>query len=232
MGNPMAADLVADAQAYIAEIDRLLAVAEVHLEPPEGEITVDGRPLLLRRSATHPSLIAGLLPPGRGGPPPGSRFELLLDPGRHVITVERARDSTAGGSRVFQPGSRDALPLVLDKLPATLRLTSTTPGAVIDIDDLDVGIAPVEVQRPAGSYRITARKKGFTTYQTRVTVKAGERVDLQAPLAVEKRPIHKQWWFWSSIVAAVTVVVGLSVGLTREPPPYQGGSSGWVAGGH
>ena len=232
MGRPMPADLLADAQAFIAEIDRLLAVVEVHLEPAEGELTVDGRPLLARRAGARPALVAGILPPGKGGPPPGNDFDLYLDPGTHVISVERAGYTTALVSRTFSPGSRTQLPLVLDKLPATIHIAANQPGAVIDVDDIDVGVAPVEVQRPAGSYRVTAKKKGFSTYQTRVNLQAGERVDLSAPLAIEKRPIHKQWWFWTTLVLGVGTVVGIAVGASQPPPPYQGGSTGWVAGGH
>jgi hypothetical protein len=65
-----------------------------------------------------------------------------------------------------------------------------------------------------------------------VNVQAGERVDLSAPLAVEKRPIHKQWWFWTTLVLGVGTVIGIAVGASQPPPPYEGGSSGWVAGGH
>jgi hypothetical protein len=61
-------------------------------------------------------------------------------------------------------------------------------------------------------------------------VKAGEETNLRAELAQEKTPLVKKWWFWTGAAAVVAGGVVLTYELTRDnkPPPYNGGSTGWV----
>jgi PEGA domain len=227
--NQMPAELAGDARAFLDEIDRLLAHVQIHLDPPDTEITVDGRPLELQPGGYPALLVAGVLPPGRGAPPPVADFELIAEPGTHVIMLAHRGYSNAVVHRQLEPGSRTTLPLVLAKLPATIHVASNRPSAVVSVDDVDVGPAPVDVLRSAGSYRIAVHAKGFVTYRTRATVQAGEQIDLMASLPVEKRAIYKQWWFWTGAAVLVGGIVGLTYGLTRPPPPFDGGSTGWVA---
>ncbi|HLK38844.1 MAG TPA: hypothetical protein VKU41_18915 [Polyangiaceae bacterium] len=109
--------LVDDAHRYIDEIDRALAVVDVHT-PPGAEIGVDGCPLLVRSpSASPPVLVAGVLAPGRGAAPPAALFRLLVDPGSHRFTV-----SVGGRERSvvteFAPATRAHIDLGIDAPPA------------------------------------------------------------------------------------------------------------------
>ena len=57
----------------------------------------------------------------------------------------------------------------------------------------DVGTAPVDVSRHAGSYKLVLRKPGFDPYESDVTVKPGEEANLRANLKEEKIPITKPY---------------------------------------
>jgi hypothetical protein len=229
-GNQMPASLQVDAQNFIAEIDRLLAHVEVQLNPPGTEITVDGRPLLEEPGGyPNPIMVAGMLPPGAPTAPPAPVFELIVEPGTHVIMLSRKGYATVTVKRTFDPGIRTVLPLEVARLPAVLHVTSTPPGCIVTVQDIDVGPAPVAVSRAPGDYRVVVRKEGLRTFQTTVTLQPGEEIDLNAPLPVEKRPIYKQWWFWTTGAVLVGGIIGLTYGLTRPPAPYDGGNTGWVA---
>lgn len=231
-GGQMPEGLVADAKAFVGEIDRILAHVTVTLQPADAAITVDGRPLAVSEAqGGRPSLIAGTRPPGPGTPPPAPTFELTLDPGAHVLTLARKGYTDAVVNRTFAPGSRSSLSLSLDRLPATLRITASERGALVRVDEVDVGPAPVDVLRPAGSYRVAVGKPGFVAYQAQVAVKPGEEVKLSARLVPEKTSIAEKWWFWTGVAAAVAGGVAITFAATRpepEPPPFQGGTTGWV----
>ncbi|MCC6557319.1 MAG: PEGA domain-containing protein [Polyangiaceae bacterium] len=231
-GGQMPEALASDARAFIGEIDRLLAHVTVTLEPGDAAISVDGRPLeVLSASGGRPSLVAGTLGPGPGARPPAATFDLTLDPGAHVVTLDRKGYTQQVVNRTFAPGSTSSLRLELEKLPATLRVTSSEAGALVRVDDVDVGPAPVDVLRPAGSYRVVVGKAGFVAYEAQVAVKAGEEAKLRATLVPEKTSIAEKWWFWTGAAAVLAGGVALTFALTRpepEPPPFDGGNTGWV----
>jgi hypothetical protein len=232
-GNQLPASLVNDAQTFIAEIDRLQAHVQVQLNPPGTEISVDGRPLLEEPGGYPlPIMVAGMLPPGAATAPPAPAFEMIIEPGAHVIMLSRKGYKSVTVKRTFDAGTRSVLPLEVERLPAVLQVTSTPPGGIVAVEDIDVGPAPVQITRAPGSYRVVVRKAGLRTFQSQVTLQAGEEVDLQAPLPVEKRPIYKQWWFWTTGAVLIGGIIGLTYGLTRPPAPFDGGNTGWVAETH
>jgi len=220
-----------DAKAFLAQIESTLARVKVTVIPPNAAISVDGRPLE-RETADGSVLLAGVRPPGKGVVPARGSFDLVMDPGAHVMTLSRKGFADVVVNRSFSSGRQPELRLELAKLPATLRVSSNVPDALVYVNDVDLGPTPVDVRRPAGTHRVRVSKSGFDDYQTVVTVSAGEQADLQAKLASERIPLTKRWWFWAGAGAVVVGGVVLTYALTRpdpEPPPYDGGSTGWVA---
>ncbi len=232
-GKELGDALLADSKALLAEIDGLLASAIVQLNPANAKVAVDGRPLALTAGSGEPVvLVAGVRAPGPGEPPPGATFKVLLNPGAHVFTFSRAGFADSVINRTVTPGSSIDLKLELDRLPATLRVASNEPGAVVTVNDVDVGLVPVDVSRPAGSYRVAVKKEGFKRYEAQVALQPGQEVDLRAPLAKEETAITKRWWFWT---AAGTLLVGVAAGTyvltrgeTRREEPLDGGGLGWT----
>jgi PEGA domain len=209
-GAGLPESLAAEARAFLAAIDRLLVHVALTVDPPEAEVALDGTPLA-----------AG---PTRGAWP------LTLDPGAHIFTLKRGGFADVLVNRSFAPGSTTPLDLKLDRLPATLHLSCNRAQAIITVDGLDVGAAPVEIQRPGGSYAITMSKPGFVTYRGKLSVQPGEQARLNATLDEKKTPVYRKWWFWT---AAAVVVAGASVGTylgarAAQTPAVDGGGLGWA----
>jgi hypothetical protein len=229
--TPLGVTLRKESNAMVVQIDGLVARATVRLKPAAVAVAVDGRPLEVTRSGAKPLLLAGTMPPGKGTKPPSSTFEVVLDPGARVFTLSRPGYADAVVNRTFAPGEHAKLDLVLEKLPATLSIGANQDDAVVAVDGLDVGAAPVSVQRREGSHRIVVRKEGFVPYETSVSLAAGESVNINATLPEDTPGIHERWWFWSAIGVTLTAVAVTTYFLAQpepERPPPDGGGFGWV----
>lgn len=219
-------------EGFLAEYARILPRVSVTLDPADAGIAVDGRPLRARREGDGFVLEAGVESPGIGRPPPAAHFELEVDPGSRVLTITRQGYRDVVLTRDFAPSQRGSLDLVLARLPATLHVASSVAGAQVRVNGVDVGLAPVDVTRPAGTYRLVVSEKGFVAFTNDVTLNPGEETALKATLTAERTPITKQWWFWTgavAIVATAAIVTWLVVRPAPDPQPYDGGSTGWVA---
>ncbi len=226
----LAPSQVEDARAYLAEFENLLVEARVTLDPPTATLTVDGRPLLPAKDQSD-TLLASLAPAGEGSSPGKKEFTVMLDPGVHVFRAARAGHQDAVVQKSYRAGDKAHLDLRLDILPATISLKSEPASAIVRIDKREVGVAPIEFQRPAGRYVLEVEQDKFVTYTTTLDLKAGQRTDLPVKLALYQAPIYKKWWFWTGAAAVVAGGAVLTYALTRPapvPPPYDGGSTGWV----
>lgn len=210
-GAELSPTLAGEIKTYIEELDKLLASVDLTVTPPGAQIAIDGRALEAKE--------------------PGPTSHVVLDPGSHLFVFSRPGFADAVRKETFAPGAATALKIELDRLPATLHVDSNREGAVVTINDTDVGMAPVEVPRPAGRYHVAVKKKGFLSYEVDAVAQPGQRVELVAPLKEDRPALTQKWWFWT--VASV-VVVGAAVttyALTRpaaERPAPNGGGLGWT----
>lgn len=220
-----------DVDAFLAEIAAILVTVDVHLEPPAATIAVDGRPLEPTTSGATPTLTAGLAAPGPGRAPPSGDFKLEVDPGAHVLVLSRPGFEDIVRRETFAKGRAASLDLVLARLDGALEVRANRSGSAVAIDGIDVGSAPVTVRRPAGRYHVAVRKTGFVAFETDAVLEPGGRVELSAPLAPEKTPITKTWWFWTVAGGVVAVATATTYFATRpdpERPAANGGGLGWV----
>lgn len=216
-----------DAKTFLAELDALLVHVEVTLDPADASLAVDGRPL----SWTTPVrtvAFAGIAQPGAGERIDRKAFEVIVDPGAHVFTVTKDGFETVATKEDLKPGSKKTLALSLTAMPGKLRIDASQGGSVVRIDDIDVGLAPLLVDRPAGDYHVDVRKSGYVPYVTKVTLRPGQRTDILARMA-EDPPLTKRWWFWTSIGGAVLVGGLVAVLIVANASEYDGGNQGWVA---
>ncbi len=223
-GTQLADSIVAEAKGYLAQIDGLLATADITLDPATASVAVDGRPL---ERAADGTLVAGLRLPGPAEPPPSATFRLVLDPGVHVVTLSRKGYTDAVVNKTFAPGSKTGLTLTLDKLPSVFHVDADQPSAVVSFAGLDVGATPVDLSRPSGAYHVEVNKPGYLTYEATVTGAPGERVNLRAKLAVKHPSIFTRWWFWTIAGVVVAGAATTTYFLVRQPPPPNGGGLGW-----
>lgn len=224
--------IVADVRRFLVEIDQIVASLDVTLDPADAAVAVDGQPLeAVASQGGVPTLVAGTLPAGPGRPPPAGSFRLLLDPGSHVFVITREGFTNAVHAEVVRPGERRALSLAVARMPATLAITSNEANAVVVVDRLDVGIAPVTLLRPAGTHHIMVRKPGFDPYEIDTTVAAGQRAELAAALKPQRPSIVTRWWFWTAASAVIAGAAITTYALTRpapQRPPLDGGGLGWA----
>src|SRR6185503_12362546 len=165
-----------------------------------------------------PVMEAGSAQPGPGQAAPAGKFVLILDPGAHVFTVSRRGFADVVLNRTFRPGSQGDLDLKLDLLPATLKASSAQRGALVRVDEHDVGPVPVSVLRPPGKYTVEVAKDGFVPYRTKVTVKPGDEVVIPAQLSEDKPSILTRWWFWGGVAVLVGAGVAITYAATRPDP--------------
>jgi hypothetical protein len=227
--------IVTEAGGFIAEINRLLVRITLQIEPAGAGLVVDGRPLVASsETAARASFVAGIRAPGPGTPAPRGAFEVVVDPGPHVITLSRKGYSDVVVNRSFVPGQRVSLRLELERLPATIRVASNQRDALVSINGKDMGPVPLDVLRPAGAYRIEVSKPDFMRYRADVRVNPGQETIIRASLVREQPSIVEKWWFWTAAGVLVSGVAVSTYFLTRsepepERPPLDGGNLGWVA---
>jgi hypothetical protein len=223
-----------EARGMLDELERILIRVTVNLRPEEAALAVDGRPLerAPEDGQGTPLLVAGTHAPGPGAPIQLPTFRVLMNPGAHVFIVSQRGYQDIVLNRSFPPGASAALDLSLDKLPATIHLTSDHPDAIVRVNGVDVGNPPVEVSRAAGRYKVTVTRAGFVPYDADVAVRSGERVELDAKLREDRPALTQRWWFWTAAGALVIGAATTTYLLTRsepEPtrPPTNGGGLGW-----
>lgn len=223
----LAESLQEEAKGYISEIAKLVVRVRVKLDTAGASLSVDGRPL----AAQGKEHVAGIRPAGRGSPAPAGTFLLVMDPGARVITLSRKGYADAVVSKTFPPGTNTSLSLQLDRLPATLQISSNVDDAIVSVDGKDFGPAPVSVLRPPGRYSIQVNRSGFEPYEATVQVKPGEESALRATLVEEQFQLTEHWWFWAGAAAVIAGGAIATYYLTRpdpEAPPYESGSTGWL----
>ncbi len=223
---------VVDVKRFLGEIEGLVGAVEVSLAPADAAVAVDGMPLEPVVGSTPPTLLAGTLPAGPGKPPSSGNFRVVLDPGAHVFVVSRAGFADAVKTVTVRPGEKASLDLTVERLPASLTVSADRQDAVVAVNALDVGVAPVELSRPAGKYHVLVRLPGFVPYEVDTKLEPGQKTELRAKLEPEQKSLLKRWWFWT---AAGVVLAGAAVttyAVTRPDPtrpPVDGGGLGWAA---
>lgn len=214
-GEVLANEVRADVDAFLVEIAAVVVTVDVHLEPANAVMMMDGRTIA----------------EDAGRAPGASDFRLEIDPGAHVFVIQRSGYADIVQREQFAPGEKTKLDLVLEELPGRLHVSANRAGAAVAVEGLDVGIAPVDLKRPSGRYHVVVRKAGYVTFDATAVVEAGGSTSLDAELALEETPLTKRWWFWATAGAIVLGASAMTYLLTRpepERPPANGGGLGWV----
>jgi hypothetical protein len=225
-------NLVSDSRRYLSEIDQLLVRVRVTVKPADARIAVDGAPLARDGSVDGvPRMVAGMQPAGAGKRLPASTVVMVVDPGTHVLLLSRKGFADVALNRTFAKQRNANLKLELDRLPGRLRITANHPTARVELDDQFVGLAPLDIERPAGRYQLTVSADDHEPYKTQLDLDPGEDLALKAKLVEETPSIVERWWFWTAAGVVVTgAVIGTYFAVRPEPerPPLNGGGLGWT----
>jgi hypothetical protein len=199
----------AQADDMLREARGLIATVDVTVDPSDAALVVDGV----------------------AKPTAGAKATLDLDPGHHVFTLRHEGYADGSTPRDLRPGEHATLTLALARLPATLAVRASQPNAVVEVDGLDVGVAPLSLERGGGPHRVRIRLPGYTPFETETKLLPGQRVEVFAPLRIEKPSIFTRWWFWTGAVAAVATIAVVTWAIAKpapEAPPVDGGGLGWA----
>jgi hypothetical protein len=221
-----------EAKTFSSELEKALARVKITIDPPTTRIAIDGRPLVPLKEGDNKVLVAGVAPAGEGTTPPSATFEVVIDPGPHLISASFPGHANVLMNRTIAAESREEIPLKLSELPATIHVESDQTRSVVMVEGRDVGLAPVDITRPAGKYRVQVQKKGFQSYEAVLTLAPGQKANMTARMTIEKQSITQKWWFWGGAAAIIAGGITATYLLTRpdpQPPAYNSGSLGWVA---
>ena len=95
-------------------------------------------------------------------------------------------------------------------------------GAAVAIDGKSMGNVPAELPMKPGQHRIALSRDGYDAAEASVVLIAGERKDVDVPMAVHDT-ITKKWWFWTGIgVVLIAGGIATYVALTTEKDPSSG----------
>lgn len=223
--HELAGPLVEDARAFEAEMSAAIGRVTLVVDPVDATVSIDGRSLVAEGTA----LFLG----GEdvdGAPLPAGKGTVVLDPGRHLVTLSHAGYARASTAITVAGGARFEKRLDLARLPATLGIDSTPSGAAVRIENIDVGLTPVTVERPPGSYHVALLQAGYRPYETTMKVAPGQHADVRAALTRETPSLLTRWWFWTTVGVVAAGAAVTTYLVTRPEEPLTGGGLGWVAG--
>jgi len=106
--------------------------------------------------------------------------ELLTEPGPETAS------SSAGASGQAAAGGAQARPAPQE--PAWLTVTSSPPGAAIQLNGILFGKTPAKLKLVSGEYSIVVEMPGFTGWKRTLKISAGSAISVDAQLAPAAPP--------------------------------------------
>ncbi len=148
-----------------------------------------------------------------------------VSPGTHTIKVTKPGHSDYLDTFQVKRGEEHVLEIDLLALAGVLIVDSTAPGAIVAVDQRQIGEVPFEGEISPGTRSLEVRAPGYSTFRQSLEVVAGETYTFDAHLIAlapgsefgeAATPWYGHWWLWAG--AAVLVAGGVTAGilLTRE----------------
>jgi hypothetical protein len=173
---------------------------------------------LKRRSALKVAAsVAGSLVSIDGGPATLAPVRLVVKAGRHRIEVRREGYYTMNRVVVIQPGEQSSVFVDLRPRPryGYLRVKANVSGASVRVESEEVGETPVRRYRlRVGTYRVFVIKKGFQTWEKRITTVSGQVTIINVRLSPRTSKRQVAWFISGTVVTGLLLVSGVAMTLT------------------
>jgi hypothetical protein len=102
-----------------------------------------------------------------------------------------------------------------------LHVTSPVIGAAVSLDGKPVGTVPAESALAPGAHRVALTRDGYDPAEASVVIAAGERRELDVPMAKQASILGK-WWFWTAVAVVAAGATATVIALTTERSPDSG----------
>lgn len=182
-------------RAALARLEPRIARLEVITEPAGAVIYIDRK--ALGRFGRSPRVVA-------------------VKPGQRRVLVEKQKYRPARATARVAKGAKQTVRLRLERILATVQVTTPSPGARVRVDDQtseSVGQTPVTLRLPPGPHTLFVEKPGHRASQRRIVLRAHEQRKLVVPLP-RLPPPTGTLQVSSNVVGALVVLDGRSVGIT------------------
>ena len=206
---------IAEARTLLEEARRMVARLEIHIEPPEAEVDVDG-------------VVTAA----------GAVRRVELDPGVHVVRATYAGRVAALREIRLEDGAhlREAIELPLRNPPPRLSIEGTAEGATlgagglratVHIDGEPRGELPIELELSAGEHLVEVHAEGMRPWSRQVRAREGRVVELSATLSPIEQNFLESEVFWAVVggVLGAGALVGAAFGIAEAAQPSPGGGS-------
>jgi hypothetical protein len=150
---------------------------------------------------------------------------IVVSPGTHTIKVSKPGHSDYLDTFQVKRGEERVLEIDLLALAGVLIVDSTAPGAIVAVDQRQIGEVPFEGEISPGQRTLEVRAPGYTTFRESLEVVAGETYRFDAQLVAlppgmesggAETPWYGHWWLWAGAAALVAGGVTAGILLTRE----------------
>ncbi len=149
--------------------------------------------------------------------------DVVLPVGSHTIRV--SKDGYLPFSEVFDITAGEVTELEVDLVlySGRLQVEAGPPPVQVQVDERDVGTAPIEMDLAIGEHVVRMTKPGYVEEVRRPLVRTGQTTRVEVtlvPVEVAARkatggPVYAKWWFWGVVGAVVVGAVVPTVILTR-----------------
>lgn len=153
------------------------------------------------------------------------KLPIALAPGPHTIKVGKPGHSDYLDTFELKRGQELLLEIDLLALAGVLQVNSTAPGAIVAIDQRQIGEVPYDGEIPPGAHVLEVRAPGHSTFRKDLSVVAGDTYQYDVtlvPLANSgaddaDTPWYGHWWVWAGTAAVVAggVTAGLLLSRTE-----------------
>lgn len=152
--------------------------------------------------------------------------------GQIIVRVNAGKQKLLITKEGFFPFERE-VPLVGGKIETVdaklatrassglLRVTSPVVGAAVSLDGKAVGIVPAESTVLPGAHKVALQRDGYEPAETSVVLSAGERKEVDVPMA-QRASVLSKWWFWTAVGVVAAGGVATVIALTTEKSPDTG----------
>ena len=183
-------------RARVPQLEQLIADFKRHVSTISIHANVAGARVLVRDKAVGAAPIS----------------ELRVNSGSAVIEVSAEDyDTQKREVNLAEGGAQDFSFTLVKAGPTGIVVVRSTPGATsVLIDGASRGATPLEASLFPGSHMLVLTRDGYRKLSTSVVIDRGVRRELD--LRLEKSPsIFTRWWFWT-IVSAVVIGTGVTLG--------------------